>query len=133
MRGGARRAGAGGAAACRERDVSFILLELGGAFTAALAVEGPIIVDGCGGTSGPLACAPAGALDGEVAFLAGTVTKHLLFEGGVATIAGLRTPAAAGSLAAPSSRRGQLAWDAYLESAVKAVAALAVSVPEPPR
>ena len=73
---------------CSERDVSFILLELGGAFTAAIAVEHGSIVDGVGGTSGPLGLRGAGALDGEVAFLAGSVSKGLLFTGGVAAIAG---------------------------------------------
>ena len=34
-------------------------------------------------------------------------------------------------LAAPTTPRGRLAWDAYVESAVKAVATLAVSVPRP--
>jgi len=114
---------------CRERDVSFILLELGGAFTAALAIDRGSIVDGAGGSSGPLGLRAAGALDGEVAFLAGSVSKALLFGGGAATIAG--TPdASAESLASPASDRGRLAWDAYLESAVKAVAALAVSAPD---
>src|SRR5207249_5261204 len=45
-----------------ERDVSLILLELGGAFTAATAVERGRIVDGLGGTSGPLGVRSAGAL-----------------------------------------------------------------------
>ena len=74
--------------ACGERDVSFILLEMGGAFTAAIAVQDGSIVDGAGGTSGPLGVRAAGALDGEVAFLAGAVTKRLLFGGGASTIAG---------------------------------------------
>src|SRR6266540_5425028 len=69
-------------------DVSLVLLELGGAFTAAVAVAAGRIVDGVGGSSGPLGMRAAGALDGEVAFLAGTITKRHLFEGGVATIAG---------------------------------------------
>jgi predicted butyrate kinase (DUF1464 family) len=113
---------------CGEREVSFILLELGGAFTAAIAVEDGKIVDGAGGTSGPLGARAAGALDGEVAFLAGSVTKRLLFAGGAATIAGaLDSPAEA--LAAPATVRGRVAWEAYLESAVKAVASLAVSAP----
>jgi predicted butyrate kinase (DUF1464 family) len=73
---------------CDPREVSFILLELGGAFSAALAVDAGQIVDGLGGTSGPLGLRAAGALDGEVACLAGSVTKQHLFGGGVATIAG---------------------------------------------
>jgi predicted butyrate kinase (DUF1464 family) len=115
---------------CALPDVSFILLELGGAFTSAIAVEGGRIVDGAGGTSGPLGLRAAGALDGEVAFLAGSIPKSLLFGGGAATIAG--TPDAAPEvLAAPSTLRGRLAWDAYIESVVKAAAALAVSAPHP--
>jgi predicted butyrate kinase (DUF1464 family) len=113
--------------ACGEHDVSFILLELGGAFSAAIAVDRGRIVDGLGGTSGPLGMRAAGAWDGEVAYLAGAVSKRMLFEGGVATIAG--TPdAPVDVLAAPSTPAGRLAWDAYLESAVKAVAAMAASV-----
>jgi predicted butyrate kinase (DUF1464 family) len=113
---------------CAERGTSFIQLELGGAFTAALAVEEGRIVDGLGGTSGPIGLRGAGALDGEVAFLAGSVSKGLLFTGGVATIAGpLDGPASA--IADPRTPRDHLARDAYLESAVKAVASLAVSAP----
>src|SRR4029077_11501839 len=66
---------------CQARDASFILLELGGAFTAAAAAAGRPLVDGRGGTSGPIGIRSAGALDGEVAFLAGTVTKQHMFGG----------------------------------------------------
>jgi len=114
--------------ACAERDVSLILVELGGAFTAAIAVECGRIVDGLGGSSGPLGIRAAGALDGEVAFLAGSVSKGFLFGGGAATIAGL-LDASAESAANPTTPRGRLAWDAYLESVVKAVAALAAIAP----
>lgn len=114
---------------CGEAGVSLILLELGGAFTAAIAVAGGRIVDGIGGSSGPLGARACGALDAEVAFLAGPVPKGLLFSGGAATIAG--TPGApAESLAAPRTPQGRLAWSAYVEGAVKAVAALAVSAPD---
>jgi predicted butyrate kinase (DUF1464 family) len=112
------------------RDVSLLMLELGGAFTAAIAVDAGRIVDGMGGTSGPLGVRGAGALDGEVAFLAGSIPKRLLFTGGAATIAG--TPeAAVETIAAPHTTRGRVAWAAYVESAVKAAAALTVSVPQP--
>jgi predicted butyrate kinase (DUF1464 family) len=106
--------------------VSFILLELGGAFTAAIAVDRGRIVDGMGGTSGPLGARVAGALDGEVAFLAGGVSKEMLFHGGAAAIAGVDDPFSHSADA--TAGRVRLAWDAYIESATKAAAALMVSV-----
>ena len=93
---------------------SLILLELGGAFTAALAVERGAIVDGIGGTSGPMGWKSSGAWDGEVAFLAGEVSKDLLFRGGRSE---------------PPNDEAALA--AYVESALKAVLALTASVPVP--
>ena len=60
-----------------------ILLELGGAFTAALAIDGGQIVDGMGGSSGPLGVRAAGALDGELAYLLGpALRKDTLYSGG---------------------------------------------------
>jgi predicted butyrate kinase (DUF1464 family) len=113
-------------------EVSLILVELGGAFTAALAVERGQIVDGVGGTSGPIGLRSAGALDGEVAFLAGAVDKALLFTGGVLQIrGGAEADPVPESLAHPASARARVAWEAYLEGVVKAVAALRVSVPRP--
>src|SRR5262245_52834799 len=114
--------------ACDPRDVSFMLVELGGAFSAVIAVDGGRIVDGLGGTSGPLGLRAAGALDGEVAFLAGDVTKRHLFAGGVATIADA-PDAPVEALASPTTPRARLAWDAYLESVVKGVVSLTVSAP----
>jgi predicted butyrate kinase (DUF1464 family) len=115
---------------CAPDEVSLILLELGGAFTAALAVSQGKIVDGIGGTSGPLGFRSAGALDGEVAFLAGEITKTMLFTGGAMTVAG--APADdPGAYAISSSPRERMAWEAWLEGGCKAVAALAMSVPRP--
>lgn len=90
---------------------SFILLELGGAFTAALAVAQGAIVDGIGGTSGPPGWRSSGAWDGEVAFLAGSVGKELLFRGGVGDDPAL--------------------LPAFLEGAEKAVRTLLAAVPAP--
>ena len=109
-------------------DTSCFLLELGGAFSAAIAIQDGRIVDGAGGTSGSLGLRAAGALDGEVAFLAGEVSKDLLFGGGALTVAGLGdAPAAA--LASSASPRARMAWDAYLEGAARMVASLAVAAP----
>jgi predicted butyrate kinase (DUF1464 family) len=115
---------------CAPREVSLILLELGGAFTAALAVDEGRIVDGVGGTSGPLGARGAGALDGEVAFLAGRVEKATLFGGGAAAIAG-EGRALADALAEPRTARERAAFDAYVESAAKAVLQFLASVPRP--
>jgi predicted butyrate kinase (DUF1464 family) len=99
--------------------VSLILLELGGAFTAGVAVRDGEIVDGIGGSSGPIGWRAAGALDGEVAFLAGEVRKDTLFQGGVETVVGR------------ASGLRRVATDAFIEGAHKAVRQLMVSVPEP--
>jgi predicted butyrate kinase (DUF1464 family) len=93
---------------------SFMLLELGGAFSAAVAVDQGAIVDGVGGTSGPMGWKSSGGWDGEVAFLAGTIGKDLLFRGGRS-----EPPADDDALAA------------YLEGAFKAVVALTASVSDP--
>jgi predicted butyrate kinase (DUF1464 family) len=97
-------------------DTSLILLELGGAFTAAVAVHRGRIVDGIGGSSGPIGWRAAGGLDGEVAFLTGTVDKAMLFGGG------------AESVAEASGRATAIA--AYVEGAAKAVSQLRLSAPE---
>jgi predicted butyrate kinase (DUF1464 family) len=113
---------------CLPRDVSLILLELGGAFTAAIAVEQGRIVDGLGGSSGPIGATASGALDGEVAFLAGTITKQMIFSGGALAVAG--TPDAnAETVADVTTPARQKALEGYLESIVKAVASLALSAP----
>jgi predicted butyrate kinase (DUF1464 family) len=113
---------------CSPREVSVILLELGGAFTAAIAVEAGRIVDGLGGSSGPIGAMASGALDGEVAFLAGTVSKQMIFSGGALAVAG--TPdARAEAVTEVNTPARQKALEAYLESAVKAVASLMISAP----
>ncbi|HBY94087.1 MAG TPA: DUF1464 domain-containing protein, partial [Chloroflexi bacterium] len=72
-----------GRLACAPDQTSFILVELGGAFSAALAVAGGRIVDGIGGTSGGPGFRGSGALDAELACLLGDIPKALLFSAGV--------------------------------------------------
>jgi predicted butyrate kinase (DUF1464 family) len=98
-------------------QINLILLELGGAFTGGVAVREGQVVDGIGGTSGPLGWRSAGALDGEVAFLAERVTKEMLFQGGVLSIV------AHDPDSADMARRG------YIECAAKTVRQLQVSSP----
>jgi len=64
-------------------ETSFVMLEVGGAFSAALAVDGGRIVDGLGGSSGPVGARACGAMDGEVAYLLGSaLSKRTIFSGG---------------------------------------------------
>ena len=106
----ARKAGSAAA-------VSLVLLELGGAFTAAIGVEHGRIVDGMGGTAGPPGWRSAGAWDGEVAFLAGQMTKEMLFQGGLETVRGA------------DPQLESTALEAIIEGAAKAVQALRTSAP----
>lgn len=59
------------------------VVELGTAFTAMLVLDGGQIVDGRGGSAGPLGWSAPGAWDGEAAYLLGPLGKSDLFSGGV--------------------------------------------------
>lgn len=113
------------------RDTSFVHVELGGAFTAVTAVQDGAIVDGAGGTSGPLGFRAAGALDGELAFLLGRFPKSTLASGGVASVAGRPEAEPEGLATAAANPRVAAAWEALFESVVKAVTAETVVVPDP--
>jgi predicted butyrate kinase (DUF1464 family) len=99
-------------------EVTLILVELGGAFTAGVAVHHGHIVDGIGGTSGPIGWRSSGGWDGEVAFLAGEVTKGSLFQGGVQ------------SILAHDPAEHDTAIDAYVDGIAKMVAQLLCSAPD---
>jgi predicted butyrate kinase (DUF1464 family) len=109
---------------------AFVLLELGGFFTAALAVERGRIVDGIGGSAGGLGYRALGTLDGEVAYALGRVRKATLFSGGAASVAGASdlAPEALHARAAHDPR-ARIAWEALIEAAVKMVAALRIAAP----
>jgi predicted butyrate kinase (DUF1464 family) len=114
-------------------ETSFIMLELGGAFSAALAVDRGRIVDGLGGSCAPIGARSCGALDAEVAYLLGAaLSKETVFSGGALDPRGELDLSAPGALEAlradPRCRNG---WLALEEGAVKAALALTVSVPGP--
>jgi predicted butyrate kinase (DUF1464 family) len=103
-------------------ETSFVMLELGGAFSAALAVSGGRIVDGLGGSAGPIGARACGALDAEVAYLIGpALSKQTVFSGGA--LGDLSE-----GLEAVRDREG---WLALEEGAAKAALALTASVPAP--
>jgi predicted butyrate kinase (DUF1464 family) len=114
-------------------ETSFIMLELGGAFTAALAIDRGRIVDGLGGSCSPIGGRSCGALDAEVANLLGAaLSKKTVFSGGALDPHGEMDLSAPGALdAARGDPRHREGWHALEEGAVKAALALTASVPAP--
>jgi predicted butyrate kinase (DUF1464 family) len=113
-------------------ETSFILAEVGGAYTSIMAVDGGKVVDGLGGTVGGPGYYSLGSMDGELAYLLGTFHKELLFTGGAAYIAGRPelSPEEFADLAGQDGRV-RFAWEALMEGVAKGVAAELVVVPEP--
>ena len=112
-------------------ETSFVMLELGGAFSAALAVDGGRIVDGLGGSAGPIGARACGALDAEVAYLlGGALSKRTVFSGGALDPRG-ELDLSAGLAALRRDPRHREGWLALEEGAAKAALALTVSVPAP--
>jgi predicted butyrate kinase (DUF1464 family) len=114
-------------------ETRFVLLELGGGFSAALAVDSGRIVDGIGGSAGPIGARACGALDAEAAYLiGGALSKRTVFSGGALDPAGDVDLGAPGALRRlredPRARDG---WIALEEGAAKAALALTASVPAP--
>jgi predicted butyrate kinase (DUF1464 family) len=112
-------------------ETSFVMLELGGAFSAALAVDGGRIVDGFGGSAGPIGARACGALDAEVAYLlGGALSKRTVFSGGALDPRG-ELDLSAGLEALRRDPRRRDGWLALEEGAAKAALALTVSAPAP--
>ena len=114
------------------QETSFIFAEVGGAYTAVMAVEGGKVVDGLGGTVGGPGYYSLGSMDGELAYLLGGFHKELLFTGGAAYVAGQPelSPEDFADLAERDGR-ARVAWEALMEGVVKSVAAELVVVPKP--
>jgi len=112
-------------------DTSFLMLELGGAFSAALAVDGGRIVDGLGGSVGPIGARACGALDAEAAYLLGAdLSMRTVFSGGALDPHG-ELDLSEGLEALRRDPRHRDGWLALEEGAAKAALALAISVPAP--
>ena len=66
---------------------NFILAEIGCGFSAFIAVEKGVVVDGLGGTSSFPGWSSLGFMDAELAYLLGGFEKNLVFSGGVKSFA----------------------------------------------
>jgi predicted butyrate kinase (DUF1464 family) len=111
-------------------ETSFVLAEVGGAYTAVMAVAGGKVIDGIGGTTGGPGFYSLGGMDGELAYLLGTFHKEVLFSGGVAHMMGRPecSPEEFADLA-EKDERAHMAWEAIMEGVVKSVAAECVVAP----
>ncbi|MBY8990812.1 MAG: DUF1464 family protein [Candidatus Lokiarchaeota archaeon] len=100
---------------------NFILVEIGYGFTAVLAIENGQIIDGIGG-SNILGFRASGSLDGELAYLIGTIHKRNIYKGGVAYISGYSDLSLKEiTLLAEKDEQTKMALKAYLSSVKKAV------------
>jgi predicted butyrate kinase (DUF1464 family) len=119
-------------------ETSFIALEIGFGYTAALGIENGKIVDGVGGTIGGVGYMGMGGMDGELAYaLANTVgafSKMMLFNGGAASISQIDPQKVSiedfiGR--ARNSEQMSLAYSAMLESILKDTYLMLSSVLKP--
>lgn len=99
-------------------ETSFIMLEMGYGYTAAIAVKDGQVVDGIGGSSGNIGFVSLGCMDAELAYLLGGFNKELVFKGGVKTLSG--TP--------EGLIENENAFNAYIEGAMKCILQLYASV-----
>jgi len=110
-------------------ETSFIMAEIGYAFNAVIGVEGGKVVDGLGGTSGGPGFITLGSMDSELAVRLGRFPGVVLFSGGAKDASGKDdlTP----EEMAREQDKYSPSWNMMLESIVKSVAAMTVSVEKP--
>jgi len=109
----------------RANQTSFILLEMGYGFTAAIAVKNGQVIEGLGGTSGFPGFLGTGHLDGELAIRMGKAQQGVLFTGGASSIA--KKPITNIS----DLVKHQEVFSLLIESALKDIACLMISHPKP--
>lgn len=107
-------------------DCSFIFLEVGYGFTAAIGIEKGKVVDGVGGTSGFPGLLSPGAIDSELAIRIDKQPQDVLFTGGAYSL-GLE----GGIFELPihNLKAYPDVWNTLIESAVKDVAIIKVTTP----
>ena len=110
-------------------QASFILVEVGYAFSAVMAVDGGKIVDGLGGTSGGPGFLTSGSMDSELAIRLGSFPGTVLFTGGAKDAAGKEDLTPEEMARNPDRYSGS--WNMLLESVLKGVAAMSVAAENP--
>jgi predicted butyrate kinase (DUF1464 family) len=100
----------------RYDQCSFVFLEIGYGFTAAIGVENGKVVDGVGGTSGFCGFLSPGGIDTELAIRMGKQLQDVVFTGGAKSLAKEI------ELEELDRKKHEEVWNALMEGAVKDVA-----------
>lgn len=110
-------------------ETSFILIEMGFAFNAIIGISGGMIIDGLGGTSGGPGFITMGNMDTELAVRLGAFPGAVIFSGGAKDMSGCDniTP----EEIAKRPDKYHASWNMFLESVLKSVAAMTISVENP--
>ncbi len=119
-------------------EVSLVAVEIGFAYTAAIAVEKGKIVDGVGGTIGWPGYLGMGFMDSELAYALANAypgfSKLLLFRGGISDIAGFKPfsvmPDQFSKLIEKDAKARE-AYEAMVEAILKDISTLLVAVRKP--
>jgi predicted butyrate kinase (DUF1464 family) len=115
-------------------ETNFILVEIGFAYTSAMAVKNGQIIDAMAGTAGFPSFLGMGFVDAEVAYaLANTVkdfSKLMLFAGGAAAVSGVDTskPLEEFIARARTDEKVRVGLELMMESIIKDVASLLPSI-----
>jgi predicted butyrate kinase (DUF1464 family) len=111
------------------QETSFIVAEMGYAFSAVIAVQDGMIVDGLGGTSGGPGFITMGSIDAELAIRLGNFPGIVLFSGGAKDMSDNVNLTPEEMVGSPDKYGASI--NMFIESILKSVASLLLSVSQP--
>lgn len=119
-----------------EKEPTVVVVEAGLGYTAAIAVDSGVIVDGLGGTSGFPGFLGGGFMDSETAYAISAIEpvfgKKRLFQGGAGDVYGFKTPHELGKALEGRDARALEAVSMMAEAIAKDVLAVSASLSKKP-